>query len=454
MAVGARIASLVLAAHAPLAAATLEIDARLLQATPMPELKQIAPYPRALCTYLYEVENVHAGKYDSGKILVVKWAVWRRKKLEGLPAKAGEVERLKLDRWIDYPNFDRERIVDAIREVDRVIYYDVSSKPDGVAELQAALEGREKELETGVVRGEAKGWLFLAEELRHAETGRFWEKDWRKVARAEVDPLPAMLDFQRRLKALGVELWIVPVPTKVSLRPRSLKHGLQLESQAGYLTVLRGAGLQIIDLEAALRLEQQKRRPWIPELRQDSHWGPRTCLIGARMIADRIRSLASGDRDSFPLGAPIDITIRGDLSRLVPGWKLPAETVSAAKVHRRGARDPGVGLSHPDSPFVLLGDSHVTVFSEGTEEMHGAGAGLPDYLANRLGLAFDVIASHGDGIHQARVNLYQQRSTNLKYPEYWKNKKAVIWVFSARAFTRAERWSTRVPVVRVIRKNR
>ena len=96
---------------------------------------------------------------------------------------------------------------------------------------------------------------------------------------------------------------------------------------------------------------------------------------------------------------------------------------------------------------MLLGDSHVTVFSEGGEEMHGEGAGLPDHLFLQLGYQADVIASHGDGVNQARVNLYQQRSINPKYPGYWKNKKWVIWVFAAREFTRAEQWSTKIPVV-------
>jgi alginate O-acetyltransferase complex protein AlgJ len=95
---------------------------------------------------------------------------------------------------------------------------------------------------------------------------------------------------------------------------------------------------------------------------------------------------------------------------------------------------------------VLIGDSHVTVFSEGSEAMHGAGAGLPDYLALETGFAADVIASHGDGVNQARVNLYQERSINPKYPDYWKQKHLVIWVFAAREFTRAESWSAKIPV--------
>jgi alginate O-acetyltransferase complex protein AlgJ len=108
----------------------------------------------------------------------------------------------------------------------------------------------------------------------------------------------------------------------------------------------------------------------------------------------------------------------------------------------------GVKLTNPKSPVLLLGDSHVTVFSAGTKEMFGSGSGLPDALAARFFFEVDVVASHGDGIDQARVNLYQQRSINPKYPDYWRNKKLVVWVFSAREFTRAESWSTKIPVVK------
>ena len=89
----------------------------------------------------------------------------------------------------------------------------------------------------------------------------------------------------------------------------------------------------------------------------------------------------------------------------------------------------------------------MTVFSEGTEELHGAGGGLPDYLLMQFGYPMDVVASHGDGVHQARVNLYRRGALNPQARGYWENKQWVIWVFAAREFTRAERWSTKVPVV-------
>ena len=447
MAFGLRALFVAAAMVSSLCGATLEIDGRLLKATATPTLNQIAPYPRALCTYLYEVEKVRAGKFEEDKILVVKWAVWDRKPLPGLPAEVGKVERLDLDRWIDYPAFKRQRVVDGVGEKELVIYYDVNSRPQKTV-LEDVLKGRAQEVETGVVRGESKRWLFLAEELKHAETGRFWEKDWKTVSRAGVDPLPAMMDFQKRLKELGVELWLLPVPTKVSQHSHRLKRGLVLEPQRGYLVELEKAGLNVIDLGEHLEPNEKDGDGWGWHLLGDSHWSPVGCELASRLIAKRIGHLAAGNRERFTVSSPMRRLIWGDLAKLLPEKTALKDVVGFTLVWQRAGKGPGVGLSHPESPFVLLGDSHVTVFSEGGGEMHLTGAGLPDQLARQLGLEVDVIASHGDGVNQARVNLYQQRSINPKHPDYWKNKKAVIWVFASREFTRAESWSTKIPVVK------
>ena len=56
----------------------------------------------------------------------------------------------------------------------------------------------------------------------------------------------------------------------------------------------------------------------------------------------------------------------------------------------------------PNSPIVLLGDSHNLVFHEG-DDMHARGAGLPDQLALELGLPLDVVAVRNSGVTPARV---------------------------------------------------
>lgn len=449
MAVGWRVVVILILSGTFLCAERVVVDAKLLKFTPAPELREIRPYSRALCTFLYEVQKVHEGKYTQDRILVVKWGIWNRKPVAGLPAQAGTTERLTLERWIDRPEFKNERVVDGVREIELVMYYDAGSQPEeSEISIGSVLKGRQEELDRGVVRGEGPEWLFLTEELRHAQTGRFWEKDWKVVSRAGVDPLPAMLDFQARLQALGVKLLLVPLPTKVSLYPRQLKEGMILAPQKEYTKVLRKAGLEVADIEALFgmsRGEDGSPRP-VKFIMQDSHLHPHAYQEVGRAIAQWVRRDIKGDPDRFKWGPLSARSFHGDLARMLPTGGWGPEATGVRNVFRVGAEEPGVGLSHPESPLVLLGDSNITVFSEAIAKLPAIGAGIPDYCAHTLGVEADVIASHGDGVHQARVNLYQQRSINPRYPDYWKNKKWLAWVFSEREFTQAERWSTKIPV--------
>lgn len=427
-----------------LRAAELEIDGKLLQATPGPEPREVAPYPRALCTFLYEVQRVHAGSYEGERILVVKWAVWDRKKLAGLPEQDGAVERLRLERWDAYPEYKRQRIVDEIREVDLAIYYDPASRPDD-APLGELLAAREGEMAAGVVRGATDGWLFLADELHHAATGRFWEMAWEEVSLARVSPLPAMRDFQARLSALGVNLLMVPVPPKVSIYPEHFHAEARVTPLADYVRELEEAGLPVLDLEPVFLAFRGHRPDAKLYCAQDSHWTPEACGLAAEEILKRLDLPRA---EQMPAGAKLVrgevIEIRGDLARMLAGVEMPPESLTVDRLSSDGARKRPE-LSAPEAEIVLLGDSHVTVFSEGSEELHGAGAGLPDHLRRR-GLRADVVASHGDGVNQARVNLYRERSARPELPDYWKNKKWVVWVFAAREFTRARSWSAKIPL--------
>ncbi|MDE0596106.1 MAG: hypothetical protein OSB65_12765 [Roseibacillus sp.] len=430
-----------------LSAESLEIEAKLLQVTPAPTVEQVRPYPRALATYLYEVQTVHEGTYGGKTILVVKWAVWERAMVKGLPSKIGSMERLKLDRLLDHGAFKRARIVDNILNREMVLYYDPLSRPaPAVAKL---LAGKSGELESGVVKGSAEGWLFLADELKHAETGRFWERDWKKVSRAGVDPLPAMLDFQRRLQKVGVQLLVVPVPTKVSFYPERFSKELKGDGvHSEYLHHMRKAGLAVLDLDPLFKEHQKVGGNRLLYCAQDSHWSPEACKLTAGLIYERIeraKPKVRADRESA-VGRTREIT--GDLAQMRSGLSFPKERITFDEVIYEKSRGPGHGYDHPKSEVILLGDSHVAVFGDPLPELHGIGGGLPDYLNQYYPRRIEVIAAFGDGVNQARVNLYRQRGGSPKHRDYWVNKRWVVWCFSAREFTRAEKWSTKIPVVK------
>ena len=437
----ARVLIFLLFASTWLRGEALEIEARLLAITPPPTVGQVRPYPRALATYLYEVRDVHRGIYEGKKILVAKWAIWNRNPLPGLPASKGALARLKLDPFIDHPGLRGSRIVDRILEREMVLYYDPSSRPP--PEVAKALSGKAGELERGVVEGAGKDWLFLADELEHAREGRFWEKPWEQVSRAGVDPLPALLDFQKRLQSVGVALLVVPVPTKVSIYPDWLAGNLQATTiPSDYLKLLELAGLNVLDLHPLFHEHRQKSGRRALYCSQDTHWTPEACRLTAQAIYRKLEGQDPPGHADLRRGAR---QIRGDLARMRQTPALPAERIDFNEVVYPASRDSH-GYDHPTSPVILLGDSNIAVFSDPREELYGPGGGLPDYLGLYLGRELDVIAAFGDGVHQARLNLYRWRS--IRKPDYWKNKRWLVWCFSMREFTRAEQWSTEVPLTK------
>ncbi len=425
-------------------AQSLEVEGELLRFAPIPKAQDVAPYRRALCSFVYRVRKVHQGDFQDDEIMVVKWCVWQGGELKGLPEKIGGVERLTLSLWSAHPEFAREMVVSLKGDLEKVVYYDPQSHPEKgrIVSWEEVQTDSSAEMKRGVVEGERDGWLFLADEIAHAQEGEFWKKEGGGLA-----SIKAMLDFQKRLRAVGVELLVVPVPTKLSCYPVSLRPGLPIVSQSGFVELCRAEGLEVIDLEPVFRgkVDQQGVAMYCA---QDTHWTPEASRVCAGQVVEWVkkRSWYEGrdlEKNGFELGGLEFLEIEGDLVNML-GEKRPGESLMVQKV-MKGDR-VGMSFENATSPYVILGDSHVSVFSSSDEGMHCRGAGLPDYFAAELGVAADVIVSPGSGGHGARLNLYQQRVRNPKYANYWKGKKLVVWCFSVREFTQSAQWSSSIPV--------
>jgi alginate O-acetyltransferase complex protein AlgJ len=77
------------------------------------------------------------------------------------------------------------------------------------------------------------------------------------------------------------------------------------------------------------------------------------------------------------------------------------------------------------------------VFTDGEDlGMHCEGAGLREHLEARFGVSLAQISNQNSGGDGARRLLRQRELSN---PDYWKDRKLVIWVFSEREFT-AGKW--------------
>ena len=329
--------------------------------------------------------------------------------------------------------------------------------PEGfVDELRTDFAARAADAEsrgTATVPG-LDGWLFFGPELRHVSAGAFWGEDAERVTRARrpdaADPLPAILDFHRQLDALGVELLLVPVPPKSLIYPDRIRTTnplvplpvprLDPDHQAFY-ALLRENGVDVLDLTERF-LDDRFHHEGPPYCRQDTHWSGVGCVLAAQEIATAVRErpwYAGLDTRRYRSGWHTT-AIDGDLTRDLVA-PMPREELRLRAIVADDGSGPESGATAPDSPIVLLGDSHTLVFHAGGD-MHAIDAGLADQLAFELGLPMDLVAVRGSGATAARLNLLRRAQSTR---DYWSGKRLVIWCFAAREFTESDGWRV-VPI--------
>jgi len=291
------------------------------------------------------------------------------------------------------------------------------------------------------------GWFFFGPELRHVSAGVFWGPAAAAVSRArrpeEADPTAAILDLAAQLDRLGVELMLVPVPPKAIIFPEKVSAALTVpvpvprldpDHQAFY-DRLRDEGVDVLDLT---RLFIRER--FHPEgplyCRTDTHWSGTGCTVAAAAIAQEVRERSwFGTLETRPVGVTwYSTTVSGDLVARDPA--APREELRLRGVVTATPAGPGPPAPDPDSPIVLLGDSHTLVFHAG-DDLHAEGAGLADQLAFELGMPVDLVATRGGTGGSSRMLLRQRAEAT---PGYWGRKRLVIWCFAARAFTEGDGW--------------
>ena len=298
---------------------------------------------------------------------------------------------------------------------------------------------------TIVVEGR-EGWLFFGPELRHLSVGRFWGEDAAAVSQARrpewADPLPAILDFHRRLQERGVELILMPVPPKAIVYPdkvpstvewpAGIPPRLDVELQALY-ALLRENGIEVLDL-TDIFLSHHDDPDGHMYCQQDTHWSGLATIMAAAQVARMIRSrswFTNVPKTKFSEQWRT-IEIEGDLWEALEEPSRPKENLRLRFV----GSEPD-----PNSPVILLGDSHALAFHAGGNTM-AEKAGLPDQLAFELGFPVDLVAVRGSAGTAARVNLLRRAQADSSY---WSRKKLVIWCFAAREFTEGDGWRA-VPI--------
>lgn len=300
----------------------------------------------------------------------------------------------------------------------------------------------------GVLQGK-DGWLFLKEEVEHLGSPAFFGEQVVKVSKAAkpefADPLPAIVDFNNQLKARNIKLVFVPVPPKALIYPDKLpgvvSRQMIAELRQPYAQLyakLATQGIQVLDLIPLFEAGREQAQLYC---KTDSHYSGAGVLLVAKELSHIIQQT-----DWYPavprkeyVTTKRTVTIRGDLS--VMQHKEANESLELFFVS-----DAVTGKTiqaNPDSPVLLLGDSHTLVFSAGGD-LHATGAGLLDRLTADLGFAPDLIGVRGSGATPSRIKLYQR---SRKEPSFLDKKKVVVWCLSARELTGSGGWR-KIPVAK------
>lgn len=339
------------------------------------------------------------------------------------------------------------RMKDLKRTLPRVSFYFGFASlffPSPVTRLKAAEKWEEfaqaaasRVEEKPHVPGDSAGWFFPVRELKHLGHGKFWEKDWSEVASNQSDPVPSLVEFRDLLQEKGIELLLVPVPPKARIYPEKLDKrfamGDPVAASAFWEKLRDNHGINVIDLSSSFSAARDEGQSRLYYCQQDSHYSPFAIERISEWIAEKAEKFRLPENEALKQGEEESLAITGD-QVVGSEWKgkVGAETLKLRPVFQDGER--GV-KPDPNSPFLLLGDSHTLVFQQGRSTgMHTTGAGLLDHLSFRFGKPFDLVGVRGSGMVQARKQLFYRA---VQHPGYWDSKKLVVWVFSEREFTQS-----------------
>jgi alginate O-acetyltransferase complex protein AlgJ len=293
------------------------------------------------------------------------------------------------------------------------------------------------------VQGADKNWFFLRKELEHLTVGDLAAADMTKSNKEGTDPVPVMAKYAEELKALGIELLVVPVPPKASIYPEKLNDKIDAKSvpsMAALYAKLKAAGVDVLDLETVFKEERAKNPGKQLYCATDSHWSPYAAQLVAKIVADRYKSRKEVSENSLAdlIVLPEEtLEFHGDLlsdaqKATVPKEKLPMQRAGLA-VPPDGKNVTTVE-SDPQSPVLVFGDSHLQVFRKGGN-MLAMQAGFIDHLQVFLPTSVEEITMQAGGADGPRVEI--ARAT-VKNPGFWGKKKIAIWLFTAREFTQGK----------------
>ncbi len=229
-----------------------------------------------------------------------------------------------------------------------------------------------------------EGWLFSQSEL-----------DRLTLKRVNPSATKSLVMLAEKLKATGVPLFVIAMPTKAALYPANIlsaeyNNPVQPPGQKAKLEQLHTAGIEVLDPSQVLWDRLIRAEAYY---QNDSHWTPETMKEVALLAAKQIRKKwpALHQTETPLINATIlDRTDVGDLARvLLPLSESWFGTEFAQLVSIRGLE------SDLKSPILLVGGELLRVYEDADSSFGNANgqsqdAGFATQLAALLGRALQV----------------------------------------------------------------
>ncbi|MEM7048019.1 MAG: hypothetical protein AAF604_00075 [Acidobacteriota bacterium] len=246
---------------------------------------------------------------------------------------------------------------------------------------------------------------------------------------ADDSPQRATVAFAKLLARQGIDLVVVPAPSKAALVPQRLAPRLAAPQQPlmgpaerVWRSALWEAGVELYDPAPDL-LQRLGEGAF---LKSDSHWSPAAVELVAARLAERLAPrLSSAEAAATWTRRPVEVVGRGDLRDSLGGEPGAEERVMVQQVT---APQGELWGPQPGAPVLLLGDSFSNVFSD--ERLGwGRGAGLAEQLAFRLQVAVDRLAIDAGGANGARQRL---RARSAAGDDVLTATRVVVWQVAGR----------------------
>ena len=313
---------------------------------------------------------------------------------------------------------------------------------------ELAAKSRAAQSENAAVIAGVDGWFFLSSDIRFLSVGQFWGADAAKVSRAHkpesADPMLAIVDFHEQLKKRGIDLLLMPVPPKAAIYPEKTLPDVDLhgEPAAPYLArfydELRKREIDVVDFSPIL-LQNRANEHGPVFCRTDTHWSGLGCVLAAQTIKNKIHEKLTAQPQKNYAAEWKEITIKGDLGDLA-GANIKKPEPEKIAIRTISDKETGAAINpDPNSPLLIIGDSHTLVFHDFLAEK----SGLLDQIAYETGFAPDLIGTRGSGSTSVRISLYRRAR---KDPGYLARKKMIVWCLAAREFTESDQGWDKVPV--------